>query len=168
MLLLARIDSGKGSLKKREVFLDEILMEIISRLNKKSPHSHRQIKIDFTNAELRQTTFCDPELMAHAFTNIIENALKYSSETSSVYVLVDWGPMSSRVIIQDEGPGISEQFKEQMFQRFSRDTRHSNTVHGYGLGLAISQRIAELHDTKLTASNRPAGGAEFQFEIKNF
>jgi len=61
--------------------------------------------------------------------------------------------------VQDRGPGISDEERELIFQRFWRRDRNQ---HGStGLGLSIVQRIAELHGATIDVQNRPRGGAKF-------
>jgi len=63
------------------------------------------------------------------------------------------------VHVLDEGPGINEDERELIFQRFwRRDRRH---VGGAGLGLSIVRRIAEAHAAIVSVKNRPTGGANF-------
>jgi signal transduction histidine kinase len=66
--------------------------------------------------------------------------------------------------VSDTGPGISPEDLPNIFERFYR-AGSSSSEAGIGLGLAISQRIAELHDTTIRVENLPAGGAVFTLEL---
>ncbi|MEP1446464.1 MAG: ATP-binding protein [Paraglaciecola sp.] len=93
--------------------------------------------------------------------NLISNASKYSPEGSLIRVTLK--SLNKRVIIQieDTGPGIDESEYQRVFERFYRigGDRHNTNVSGCGLGLAISQHIAELHKAtiKLSRSKQLSG-----------
>ena len=63
-------------------------------------------------------------------------------------------------MVEDTGPGISPEVFESIFEPF-----HTTKPDGLGMGLAISRRIAEAHDGRLAADNRPEGGAVFSFIV---
>jgi len=96
------------------------------------------------------------EMLARAVRNLVENAINYSPAGSTVEIVVENNGM---VHVLDEGPGINEDERELIFQRFwRRDRRH---VGGAGLGLSIVRRIAEAHAAIVSVKNRPTGGANF-------
>ena len=93
--------------------------------------------------------------------NLLDNALRYSPDESSIDVSVresgGWWLLS----IRDHGPGLSETDLTRMFQRFYRGdpSRTRSNRSGSGLGLAIVQQIAVNHGGRIEARNHPAGGA---------
>jgi two-component system sensor histidine kinase KdpD len=68
------------------------------------------------------------------------------------------------VSVADDGPGLPVGREEAVFQKFTRGERESATP-GVGLGLAICRAIVEAHEGRITASNRPGGGAIFTFTL---
>jgi two-component system sensor histidine kinase KdpD len=68
------------------------------------------------------------------------------------------------VHVADDGPGLPPGREEAVFQKFTRGERESSTP-GVGLGLAICRAIVESHQGRITAANRPGGGALFTFTL---
>ncbi len=146
MLLLARIDSGLSSLTFSELYLDEIVLEVISKLKKVSAAKNIQIKFDIQETAERKKILGENDLLTNLFMNLIENAIKYSTPNSSIHIQIEWQNKITQFRVQDFGPGRSSEMKDHLFKRFSRGDTSSKSK-GFGLGLAIAQKIAKLHKT---------------------
>ncbi len=98
-----------------------------------------------------------PDELLRAFTNLVDNAVKYGGEAR---LSMEGSPRGVRVRVVDSGPGIPEAEREAMLQPFVRGdrSRNLNAASGFGLGLSIVQAIVEAHDGRLTLENRPEGG----------
>jgi two-component system sensor histidine kinase KdpD len=106
----------------------------------------------------------DAVLIERVLVNLLENESKYTPPGSTV-------TLSARVIadqlsisVSDNGPGLPIGREEAVFQKFTRGERESATP-GVGLGLAICRAIIESHQGKITAAQRPGGGAVFTFTL---
>jgi hypothetical protein len=101
------------------------------------------------------------------FYNIISNAVKYSPRDSKIWVSVDDVGDKVRFVVKDQGPGVEDEHKEKIFERFYRGGKEG--IKGTGLGLAIVKRIVDLHKGKVWVEDNPEGGSIFIVEIpKNF
>ena len=100
------------------------------------------------------------EMLSRAIRNLVENAINYSSPGTTVEIVVE---DSGIVRVLDEGPGIKEDERELIFQRFWR--RDRRRTEGAGLGLSIVQRIADTHAATISVENRPTGGARFSLRF---
>lgn len=93
---------------------------------------------------LKGASFCiqaDPELMEELIYNLCDNAIRYNKPGGHVWVTV-----TDRLIVQDDGIGISEKYQKRIFERFFRvDKSRSKKTGGTGLGLAIVKHIVEVH-----------------------
>jgi signal transduction histidine kinase len=97
-----------------------------------------------------------PTLIETAIRNVVENAIKFAPAGTAITVNVD---PASRVTVEDRGPGVPDEQKELIFNRFWRaDRRHSK---GAGIGLALVRRIAQLHGGDVRIEDREGGGARF-------
>lgn len=86
-----------------------------------------------------------PELLYRCVFNLVDNAIKYSGENSSVTVRVSHGADVTHIEVTDTGPGIPEQYRERVFDRFFRvDKSLSRKSGGSGLGLAIVKEVVEM------------------------
>jgi signal transduction histidine kinase len=102
----------------------------------------------------------NPEMLSRAIRNLVENAINYSPPGTTVEIVVE---DSGMVRVLDEGPGIMEDERELIFQRFWR--RDRRRTEGAGLGLSIVQRIADTHAATISVENRPTGGATFSLRF---
>ncbi|MFN3696585.1 MAG: sensor histidine kinase [Pseudobdellovibrio sp.] len=166
MLLLARIDSGQNTLQLAEVYIDEIVIDVISRLQKLANIKNIQIKLDFFRQESRLPIQGDYDLLSNLITNLLENSIKYSPSDSVIETSLEWTGTSTQLKISDNGPGIPEHMKTHIFNRFSRADTSSQTS-GFGLGLAIAQKIANLHKSEIRILSKQSQGALFYLELTN-
>lgn len=169
MLLLARVDAGMGALNFQELALDELVFEAVSRCEKLANSKGIKLKFNINNATKDDRKFVsgDNDLLQNLVMNIIENAIKYSPNNEVVTVTLNWKEETSELIVEDNGPGIPEEQIPYIFERFSRGANVDAQIKGFGLGLAIAQKIAILHQGKLSVENHSRHGARFTFEIKN-
>ncbi len=105
----------------------------------------------------------NPEMLGRAIRNLSENAINHTAPGTTVEFVVDKG---GTVSVLDHGPGITEEERPLIFQRFWR--RDRNKPGSTGLGLSIVQRIAELHGATITVENRKPSGACFSLKFKPF
>lgn len=166
MLLLARIDAGLGALEFSDVELDEILLDVTARLQKLATAKNIHIKFDIIENSERTQVRGDYDLLSNLFFNLIENAIKYSNPASSIFIRVIWNQDQTIVEIEDEGPGIPVENQKVIFERFSR-LAPSGSTKGFGLGLAIANKIAILHKAELSLQEKPTQGTLFVFKVHN-
>jgi two-component system sensor histidine kinase KdpD len=105
----------------------------------------------------------DDVLMEQVFTNLLENALKYTPETSAVEIAARRHGNAVEVEVLDRGPGFAPGHENRVFDKFFRG--RSDEVRGAGLGLAICRAIIEAHGGSIRAENRMDGGAAIRFHI---
>jgi NtrC-family two-component system sensor histidine kinase KinB len=110
----------------------------------------------------------DPQRIAYIFTNLITNAIKYSSPGGDVLVRAQpsqtrAGKPCVRFSVKDQGPGISLDHQEHVFERFYRVPGTSKS--GAGLGLSIAREIAVAHGGEIGVISQPNQGSEFFFVI---
>jgi len=102
----------------------------------------------------------NPEMLSRAIRNLVENAINYSPPGSTVEIVIE---DSGMVRVLDEGPGIKDDERKLIFQRFwRRDRRRTGSA---GLGLSIVQRIADAHAAIISVENRPMGGDKFSLSF---
>ena len=103
----------------------------------------------------------NPEMLGRAIRNLSENAINHTAPGTTVEFIVD---QNGTVSVLDQGPGVAEEERNLIFQRFwRRDRRKAGST---GLGLSIVQRIAELHSAVVTVENRNPSGARFSLKFK--
>ena len=107
----------------------------------------------------------DPFQLSRVIRNLIENGLRYSPEKGLTITLSQEGA-DVYFRFRDYGPGIPFGHQEDIFEPFFRlDGSRNRETGGFGIGLALSRRIAAAHGGELTVSNHPEGGAEFLLRL---
>ena len=102
----------------------------------------------------------DPVALRRVVANLVENAVKFGR--SAVDVAVERDDTASRVVVDDDGPGIAEAQREAVFSPFYRvDSSRNRRTGGTGLGLAIARQIVEAHGETVSVTVGPLGGARF-------
>ena len=109
--------------------------------------------------------FVDGLLLEQVFVNLLENAAHYTPPGTKIVIAATAQGKWLLVSVSDNGPGLVPGTEERIFEKFYRSSAAADSGRGSGLGLAICQAIAQAHGGKITASNRPAGGAEFIFRL---
>ena len=107
----------------------------------------------------------DRKAMPYALRNLLRNAFKYASKQ----IIVSAELLQDRIVIHvdDDGIGIPPEDREHVFSAFTRlDRSRDRATGGYGLGLAITRRVLELHGGTATADAAPLGGARFTLSWK--
>ncbi len=108
----------------------------------------------------------DPDRLVQVMTNLLSNAAKFSPEDDVVAVSVERTGDAVRVSVRDNGPGIPDSFKSQVFGKFAQaGDAGSRRKGGTGLGLSISKAFIERMGGRIDFVNREGGGATFFFEL---
>jgi two-component system sensor histidine kinase MprB len=136
-----------------EVRLDELVRETAERSARRTG---RRVEVEASPT----TVLGNADDLRRAVANLLDNAHKWSPPDVPVEVEVAGG----RVTVMDRGPGIAEEDRDLVFERFYR-AADARTRPGSGLGLAIVRQIAERHGGRVWAAAREGGGAAVGFEI---
>ena len=158
---MARIEAGKLHLEKRAVAAAEIIGGALSEL---APAlKGRPVAVDVP--EGLPAAEADPEFVQQVVKQFVENALKYSPEGSplSVSAALKGGKIVIGVV--DRGPGIEENERARIFDKFFRGRRHRFETKGTGMGLAIAKGIVEAHGERIWVESEPGQGAAFYFSL---
>ena len=119
-----------------------------------------QITVDTGKLPENLSVDVDRKAMPYALRNLLRNAFKYASKQ----IVVSAETQNGRILIHvdDDGIGIPQEDREHVFSAFTRlDRSRDRATGGYGLGLAITRRVLELHGGTATADASPLGGARF-------
>jgi signal transduction histidine kinase len=123
----------------------------------------------------------------HIVSNLLDNAVKYTTSSGTVWLHIEpyfWerrtiqrlpaverrrkrvnSPNCCRILISDTGPGIAPEFQQEIFEEYFRLTTEGNRAEGYGLGLAIARRLVQAAGGKIWVESEPGNGSKFSFLI---
>ena len=157
MLNLARVEqSGPSGLDT--VDLNALLQSVVTELRRRAVEQH--VDLSFAapaNADLR--TRGDWDRLRQVFTNLIENGLKYTPAGGTIRVDVRRNWEAVVITIADTGMGILAEHLPHVFERFYRvDDARSRADGGFGLGLAISRAIIQVHQGRIDVASTPGQG----------
>jgi two-component system OmpR family sensor kinase len=113
----------------------------------------------------------DPDRLAQALRNLLTNAIKHTEAPDGEIAMRVESPSTGwvRLIVEDDGPGIPEEHRERVFDRFHRtDPARDRASGGAGLGLAIVEAIAVAHGGHAKAGEARLGGARLELELPRF
>lgn len=120
-----------------------------------APALERHVEVGSGEVEL------EPRLMARAVSNLLQNAQRYAKTRVIVSAALDGD--QCRLRVDDDGPGIPAAERERVFEPFARlDPSRERGSGGFGLGLAIVQRIVQWHGGSVSVTEAPCGGARFE------
>jgi heavy metal sensor kinase len=156
LLTLAAVDDAGLELRPEASELGGIARAQVEALR---PLARRRgVTIEQDGARVAATV--DPARMGHAVRNIVENAIKFSPQGGTVRVHTEAVNGYGRLVISDDGPGIPDELRERIFDRFFRvDPSRTRETGGSGLGLAITREIVVAHGGVVRVEGRARGSA---------
>ncbi|MBL0678703.1 ATP-binding protein [Aeromonas dhakensis] len=154
LLTQARIDNQQG-LELSELNLNLLLQGTLATLAPIALKKDQQLSLEGTE---QLTVMGQATLLELMFSNLIDNALRYTQAQGEIVVEACQEGHRVRVDIRDNGPGIPTAALSRLCERFFRVNPQQGD--GVGLGMAIVSRIAQLHSADLDIHNRPQGGLE--------
>jgi signal transduction histidine kinase len=161
LLDIVRLESGHLSLNLGRSDVNHLLTETIEAFEARA--SEQGISLVVTPAPSGTVVQADEERMLQLIDNLVGNALKFTPSGGRVSIAgyVDDGEL--RIAVADTGPGIAEEQRSRLFDRFWQ--ARGNDRRGLGLGLAIAKGIAEAHGGRLWVDSTVGEGSTFQFAI---
>jgi two-component system sensor histidine kinase MprB len=113
---------------------------------------------------VRWEVYGEAPALERAVTNLLDNAAKWGPPGSTVTIRLEAVGGVGRLTVDDEGPGIAEADRENVFDRFWR-AEESRAMPGSGLGLSIVRQVVERHSGRVGAGTAPGGGARLVVEL---
>ncbi|XXT23912.1 ATP-binding protein [Sorangium sp. So ce429] len=154
LLALAGLDEQRAP-PHDEIDLDDVVLEEAARA--------RAVPVD-TRAVSAAKVRGDRRGLEHLVRNLLDNAARYAASRVIVTTEIDDREVVLRV--DDDGPGIPEQDRARVFERFTRvASSRSRDAGGAGLGLALVQRITDQHGGAVRAGRSPQGGARLEVRL---
>jgi signal transduction histidine kinase len=160
LLDVATIEAGELKLHKEPQNLSELLEKAVYLNNINA--ARKNTKIHYSPPEEAPIVRIDSAKIKQVIDNLLSNAVKYSPPGSTVNVRISGYHPAFTVAVQDQGPGIPENERHQLFKDFmTLSSKPTGGEKATGLGLAICRKIVEAHRGAITATNLPQGGCEF-------
>ena len=166
LLDLTRIANGKVQLQRKTIDAHDLLEEAIAVVRGDPANPQPKIQLELKAA--RHHIDGDPARIQQIFWNLIRNAVKFTPPTGNITIRTENQPDNHlRVAVRDTGVGIPPEALPKIFDAFEQaDASFNHTFGGLGLGLAISNALAEMHGGSLRAESEGRDmGACFTLEV---
>ncbi len=165
LLDLARIEAGKIDLTFESVEIDSLIDEALSLAQPLA--ADRKITITKEGETHGRCILADRTRLKQVLLNLMSNAIKYNNPNGFVKIyLEDEGPSPrARIVVEDNGFGISDDDKHTIFESFSRLSMEKTDIEGTGIGLAISKQLVELMKGTLSFKSVLKDGSCFYIDL---
>jgi K+-sensing histidine kinase KdpD len=165
-LMITRIRTDQYDINMRIHSLKDIISYSIINQSRIASSKNINIELKLQSEDIK--LYCDEQLMDKAIDIILNNAVKYSPQNSTISIEEHREKDKFHLVVRDRGPGFSEDSLEHVFEYFVSDEIMHHT-EGMGLGLAAAKLICEAHSAELKAFNDKEGGAivQISFNISN-
>ncbi|WP_448192868.1 sensor histidine kinase [Azospirillum sp. sgz301742] len=150
LLSIAKAEAGYQQIPLSEMELGAVVRRVAEFYEPVAEERSVTLRVD---ADREVMIVGQDQLLAQAVANLIDNAIKYTPPGGSVSVTVTPTP---EIVVADTGPGIAPEDRERVVRRFFR-LEHSRTTPGNGLGLALVDAVARLHDAALEMADNGPG-----------
>ena len=183
LLQLSRLESGTERYLHARLDFVALVRTVIDEIQPIC--RERGIGLELSPVEERMTIECDSDKMIQVVRNLVDNAIKFSPARAPIRIGLGWEsqiPESVPVLrkscvscpagcflllsVRDQGPGVINEEKERIFDKFRQSERPPNRAGGgVGLGLAIARHIVEAHAGAIWVADHAGGGSDFQVLI---
>lgn len=167
LLLLASADQKNWAVKMKSFEIDEMLLHLLEVYEPLCLSRGGQILLELPDDPLPAVT-ADPDLCRQLFTILLDNAVAYGLEQAGRIVLrAEYSRPFVIVCVIDHGPGISDDEKKLIFDRFFRKDPSRNQKEHFGLGLSIAAKLAQIQEIGLEVKDTSGGGSTFWVRIRS-
>ena len=160
ILDFSQMESGAIKFERRPCSLVELVDEAAKELDRNFKSKQIILHRDVPDDDV--TVRGESDLLKQMIINLLHNASKFSKDGGNVWVRLEDGTVTARLVVEDDGIGIPDDQMTKIFEQFHQvDGSESRKHGGSGLGLAICKNIVEWHDGRIWVENVPGSGARF-------
>ena len=156
-----KFESGQFTLMLESNSIQEIVYASIVSIESLIEGKHLTTKVEGKDFSIN----ADADRLTQAFVNLLSNAVKFSPEGGIIKISTHQKDDQVLVEIADQGPGIPDNFKADIFERFKQVESEAHKHKGTGLGLPIAKQIVEAHGGQIGVKDNPGGGTIFWFTV---
>lgn len=150
----ARLETGQLPLQLQQINLIELINNVQEKL---APLPGADIRLQLPDSAL---LYADGHYLERALQNVLVNAKKYAQQ--HIQLTLTEHKQHWQISVDDDGPGIPPELRQQILQPFFRiEASRNKQAGGFGLGLAIVQRVVQWHQGSVTVADSAQGGARF-------
>ncbi len=164
LLDINAIEAGRLTLVLRPVSVCSVARQIVNLYDERAALKH--LSLHFQCSADNSTISADEKTLFDVIDNLVSNAVKYSPPHTHITVSVERQEANVRILVHDEGPGLTYDDRKKLFGKFQRlSARPTGGESSTGLGLYIARQIVELHGGTIHAESEPGRGSTFIVEL---
>ncbi|HEY7183703.1 MAG TPA: HAMP domain-containing sensor histidine kinase [Blastocatellia bacterium] len=161
ILDFSKIESGQKTYHFEQTHVEDVVADTLKTFEVVLEQNGFTVKLEAPSLPLPQVVI-DPDAVAQAFINLLDNAVKYSGDSKEIEVRLAEHGDTVTISVIDHGVGIASEDREKVFEKFYRvGSCLVHDVKGSGLGLSIVKHIVEAHHGRVTVESEPGRGSEF-------
>jgi signal transduction histidine kinase/DNA-binding response OmpR family regulator len=166
LLSITAIETGNFQLHRSTVEMAGIVREAVEAARERAVGKGIALTLNELLPEKEKTALADREALLLVFSNLIDNAIKYTPERGTVTIQVSQNGMYVSVSVEDDGVGMKPEELDRIFDEFYRvKNEYTADIPGTGLGLSLAKRLVELHQGQICADSTPGKGSIFKVGI---
>lgn len=164
LLTLAKLDAGTMVMTKTEIEINELVKNVVERFYFEIEKSEIELITKYTKPFHLNA---DGTRLAQVFSNLLDNAIKFSEPGSAVEVKIVRSDNTVDISFSDSGIGIAKDDLKRIFERFYQvdKSRSGGVGRGVGLGLAIARQIVHAHGGEISVSSKVGNGSTFMVKL---
>ena len=164
LLLLARLDQSR-EMAQEPVDLNALLTEAVASAKAAGPNHSIELSMPSTEVFI----LGDSQRVHQVVANLLANARTHTPDNSQIKVALEQGIAETIISVSDNGPGLSEDDQERIFERFFRadPSRARTSGEGSGLGLSIVDAVMQAHGGYVSVQSKLGAGATFKLHFLN-
>ncbi|MEA3328338.1 MAG: HAMP domain-containing sensor histidine kinase, partial [Candidatus Omnitrophota bacterium] len=164
LLEFSHLHSDKAALKKQQVYIAGFIKETVNSFYPLAKDKGVVLKSKGLNKDIK--VFIDPDKIRDVLTNLIDNAIRFTPPRGKILVVMAEKHNFIEVSVIDTGAGIPAGVLKKLFTRFyPGNPPKSAQKRSFGLGLAISKSIIEIHGGNIGVASRKGKGSNFTFTL---
>ena len=154
------LESGNIYLQRERHDLEQLVSGVLQNMQPRFEKHGARISFETTGTEFLVSV--DKLHMQGAIINLLDNSLKYATEPPYIHISLTEHNGAVQLILKDNGPGIPQEYKEKIFEKFFRvPTGNRHNTKGYGLGLSYAAQVMRQHNGSINMNNVATGGCAF-------
>lgn len=164
LLDISKLESGKVLMRRNRVDISDLIKRVAASFKPAMDGKSISLRLDIPPAE--EIIWGDSDRLEQVLNNLFSNAVKFTSANGAIGLSLDDIGDNIRIVVSDNGPGISKDDLPKVFDKFSSlSFGKGGIVKGTGLGLSITKDIVEMHKGNIWAESEPGKGSRFFVEI---
>lgn len=160
LLDFGRMEAGRSPYRLQPLDARAWVQSVVEQFSRESAARGYNVDLDLNGAAA--TIAADPSALTNALWNLLENAVKYSPDCKTVWVIAERDRDNLAVRVRDQGLGILREEQKEIFRKFVRGAGAKNLgIQGTGIGLAMVEHIVRAHGGEVRVESEPGSGSMF-------